>query len=139
MTVDDYAKSLLAIVIWREARGDGLDAMRAVAHVISNRAYKWHHGDFINTITSPNQFSSMTIRGDSQTVLWPNDTVTEQELFNLVESVFSGSDVDNTNGALFYAREDEDLLKSSPWYVHNIISNPKHPIVAKIGTQTFRA
>lgn len=137
MTRDDLNKSLLLILAWREARGDGLLAMRAVMHVVKNRVTaQW--GSWDSMIEKHNQFSSISVLGDTQTIVWPKDSDGDG-LFDLVEAVYNGTDSDNTNGALFYAREDEDLIKTSPWYVHNIISNPKHPIVAKIGTQTFRA
>lgn len=142
MTADDYVKSLLAIVIWRESRGDGVDAMRAVAHVIANRvkdywkdkATAW---DWITVITSANQFSSMTIRGDSQTVLWP-PLVTDwpNSHFDIAERVYRGQDLDNTAGALFYANEANI---TSGWYKTNIIDSGKHPVLITIGKQTFRA
>jgi spore germination cell wall hydrolase CwlJ-like protein len=125
-------KSLLLIVCFREARGDGRDAMRAVAHVIANRVKAWKT-DWISAITKPNQFSSMTVLGDSQTVVWP----TEQDAVNLyvlISNVYDGTDPDNTNGALYYANEAN---VTSEWYKTYIMS-PTHPISATIGPQTFR-
>lgn len=126
-------KVLLMVLCWREARGDGREAMRAVAHVVANRVKDWG-GSWTDQITKPNQFSSMTIAGDSQTALWPS----EPEVINfyaLLSKVYDGLDPDNTNGAHFYANEEN---VTSGWYRANIMNDQTHPVVARIGKQVFR-
>lgn len=130
--VSAYDKFLCAICIFREARGDGNDAMRAVAHVINNRAQAWKK-TWAEVITDKNQFSSISVLGDSQTIVWP----TEQQidfLDSLIDADTFSLDIDNTHGALYYANEAH---LQSEWYQRNII-NANHPISALIGKQTFR-
>jgi spore germination cell wall hydrolase CwlJ-like protein len=134
MTPDDYARVLLTIVVFREARGDGPDAMRAVANVIRNRASKLQLGSdaekLIKVITSKNQFSSMSVVGDSQTVVYPLATD-----YDYISSILNDTQPDNTLGAMFYANE---AVVTSEWYKNNIENSPDHPITVKIGKQTFR-
>lgn len=134
MTRDDFNKSLLLLLVYREARGEGPDGMRAVAHVVRNRVSKgW--GDWIGVMTKPNQFSSLSVLGDGQTIVWPAATNVDS-LTDMVESVYSGSDEDPTNGALYYANE---VTATSGWYKTNIIDSGQHPVTLHLGHHTFRA
>ena len=136
MTTDDYAVSLLAIMIYREARGEGVAGMQAVAHVVLNRVSKTQLGTLaqkvVKVICSFNQFSSMTVRGDAETVLWP---LLGDPCFQIAEDAYSGVSLDNTGGALYYANE---ATMTSTWYRSNIINCPQHSVTATIGSQTFR-
>lgn len=125
-----YDKFLCAICIFREARGDGNDAMLAVAHVIDNRAKAWGKS-WAQVITDKNQFSSMSVIGDSQTIVWPTE---KDDLASIIDEVCQGRLDDVTHGALYYANEAH---LQSEWYQRNIIT-PAHPITALIGKQTFR-
>lgn len=61
MTADQaYEFSLLVLVLWREARGEGSDAQHGVAWVIKNRAAKggWWGKTIPEVILKPFQFSS---------------------------------------------------------------------------------
>ena len=127
-----YDMALLVVVAFREARGDGRDAMRAVGHVIANRVAA-NKSSWVTEICKPKQFSSMTICGDSQTIVWPSEKDTVN-LYALMHSVYDGTDPDNTNGALFYANEAN---VTSNWYRQNIMTDA-HPITATIGSQVFR-
>jgi spore germination cell wall hydrolase CwlJ-like protein len=130
----DYNKSLLMLLVYREARGEGPEGMRAVAHVVQNRVRRgW--GDWIAVQTKINQFSSMSVLGDSQTVVFP-DAAAASSLFGVVEAVYGSSDADPTSGALYYANE---AVVGAGWYRTHIIENPAHPITATIGRHTFRA
>lgn len=110
MTWDDYSKTLIALALFREGRGEvasvGKDALRAIGHVIRNRVQaKW--GDWDTVITKKNQFSSMSVGGDSQLIVWPDDDKpTDKPLFELcmsiTDAIFDGSDADLTGGALYY-------------------------------------
>ena len=133
--MDCYLIALLAICTWREARGEGQEGMRAVAHVIRNRVHAgW--GDWDDVITKKNQFSSISLAGDSQLLVWPDDDDASFRLvFEMCKSVLSGLDDDVTNGALYYAN-----LKNttSGWFLNNIVGRPlEHPITVKIGRHTF--
>lgn len=81
-----YDMALLVVVAFREARGDGRDAMRAVAHVVGNRV-KANKSSWVTEICKPKQFSSMTICGDSQTVVWPSEADTVN-LYTLMHQVY---------------------------------------------------
>lgn len=129
---DWYLVALLALVTWREARGEGLTGMRAVIHVIRNRVLAWKQ-DWDTVITNRNQFSSMTVKGDSQLVLWPDD---DSEMFKniltLADRVFDGNDPDPIFGALYYWNP---RTADSPWFVKNV--STVMPKVAVIGNHEF--
>lgn len=127
----NYDQFLLALVMWREARGEGPDGMRAVGHVILNRTHAWGQ-TLYQAIIGRNQFSSITVLGDSQTVLWPlpNDPV-----FALAAEVYNGTSPDPTGGALYYANES---AITSEWYQIHIVADPAHEVTAQIGHHTFR-
>jgi len=131
VTPADYNQFLLAIAMWREARGEGVTGMTAVGHVIANRAFRWNK-TLHDVIVGINQFSSMTVKGDPETVLWPplNDSV-----FGLAETVYSGLSKDPTMGALYYANENIPL---DGWYQRDVIESGLHPITVVIGKHTFR-
>jgi hypothetical protein len=132
MDSDNYLKVLLAITIWREARGESDGGMRAVAHVIRNRHLAWNM-DWDQVISSRNQFSSMTFKGDQQLVLWPDDDSEKFKcILNIAEAVFDGKDVDLTNGALYYWNP---VTADSTWFVEHVAT--KMPKVAVIGQHEF--
>ena len=128
----DYDDILLALTLWREARGEGIEGMRAVAHVIANRvAAGW--GDRHAIITALNQFTSMTGIGDSQTILWPTSTDPSFiAALSVVAALDSGTDTDPTNGALYYARLSQ---VTSTWFKTHIINGMDR--CAVIGHHTF--
>lgn len=119
----NYEAFMLALVIWREARGEGDEGMVAVGRVIANRvAHGW--GDWIKVITAPAQFSSISIMGDPQTVKWPQvpDKAWEraQELANAFVG-HSGEALapDPTGGATFYWNP---ATATSGWFKHSVES-----------------
>lgn len=132
---DIYQVALLALVIWREARGEGLEGMRAVAHVIANRAKAWHQ-DWDAVITNRNQFSSMTVSGDSQTTVWPDDdNPLFEQVLNIAQAVHAGTDPDNTGGALYY---ENPAIATSEWFIKNIRENTaQHPVTIHINHHVF--
>ena len=73
MTQALYETVLLAIVLWREARSETVDTLRVVAWSIKNRVSHpaWWGGDWASVISKFEQYSSMTVRGDPNTVKWP--------------------------------------------------------------------
>jgi len=70
---DEYQRSLLALVIWREARGEGPAGMLAVACTIRNRVDRasWWGKSFAEVIGKKLQYSSMAAPGDPQLLRWP--------------------------------------------------------------------
>jgi N-acetylmuramoyl-L-alanine amidase len=63
----------LALVTWREARGEGKECMTAVAFSIMNRVSKpkWWGKDITSVVTKKWQYSSMTDPNDKQLTTWP--------------------------------------------------------------------
>ena len=71
MTAENYPKVLVALCVWREARGQSRDARRGVLHVILNRAAaQFRGGDPVAVILWPFQFSSFSA-GDPNAVRLP--------------------------------------------------------------------
>lgn len=68
-----YEITLLALTIWREARGEPHDAKIAVAHTIMNRVARpsWWGTDIISVLTKKWQYSSLTDPNDKQLTTWP--------------------------------------------------------------------
>lgn len=129
MSWDDWAKAALALVLWREARGESHDGKRAVAHVIRNRVMASHLPDqWEDVIEAKWQFSSMTAPGDGMLVQWPKQPdAAFEDCMKIAENVFEGIDSDNTNGATHYA----NLSVCDPTWAHTLKQ------VAVIGHHTF--
>ena len=103
MTWADYDKALLSLTLWREARGEGRDGMRAVAHVIANRIKAGMAKDWDHVITAKWQFSSMTAAADPELILWPEQPDPAfEDAMQIAELIYSGGDFDLTNGATCY-------------------------------------
>lgn len=134
---DECNRMLLAICLWREARGEGIVGMRAVGWVIRNRVMKLGQPWF-KVITSKNQFSSMSVLGDSQTIVWGDPSILPfQEVCQLAKLIYEGTDTDPTNGALYYYNP---VTATSKWFKENIVDNPdEHPSLGTIGNHTFYA
>lgn len=109
--VDENEVRLLAATAWGEARSEGEDGMRAVAHVMVNRVGDRFGENLATVILSPKQFSVWN-RGDPNRRLVAGlyqhpdryniggaDWDTAQRV---AREVLSGRSVDPTNGALFY-------------------------------------
>jgi N-acetylmuramoyl-L-alanine amidase len=108
--VDETEVRLLAATVWGEARSEGEDGMRAVAHVMVNRVGDRFGEDLATVILSPKQFSVWN-RGDPnrRTVVNlardPSGVATDPEWASaerIAREVLSGQSVDPTGGALFY-------------------------------------
>lgn len=101
---------LLAATVWGEARSEGEDGMRAVAHVMVNRVGERFGEDIATVILSPKQFSVWN-RGDPNRRIVqnlardPSSIATDPEWLvadRIAREVLSGQSVDPTDGALFY-------------------------------------
>lgn len=101
---------LLAATVWGEARSEGEDGMRAVAHVMVNRIGARFGENLETVIMTPYQFSVWN-RGDPNRRLVSNperyatDGValeTWEQAQRIAREVLSGQSADPTGGALFY-------------------------------------
>ena len=70
---DGYNGFLLALCIWREARGQGYNGMFAVACSIRNRVLRpaWWGRSYAECITKKWQYSSVAAPGDPQLIRFP--------------------------------------------------------------------
>lgn len=99
-----YQKDILVKTILSEARGEGVDGMAAVAHVIANRS---NSGRFPNdpaaVALQPKQFSGWNegAGGNNPSQFRPGTSQYNQAL-QVVDRVFSGQSPDPTNGAIYY-------------------------------------
>lgn len=108
MQPTDYASmsdtALMALCIWREARGELFLAKKCVGHVIKNRAAKggWWGHDVHTVILKPWQFSSFN-PGDPNSTKWPDDNETSwTDSLAASSAVLVGGDFDPTGGATYY-------------------------------------
>lgn len=110
IAVNEAEAQLLAATIWGEARSEGEDGMRAVAHVMMNRVGSRFGENLETVILTPYQFSVWN-RGDPNRRLVSNPTryatggialETWVQAQRIAREVLSGQSVDPTNGALFY-------------------------------------
>ncbi len=108
--VDENEVRLLAATVWGEARSEGENGMRAVAHVMVNRIGNRFGEDLATVILSPKQFSVWN-RGDPNRRTVVNlardaaDIATDPEWATadrVAREVLSGQSIDPTDGALFY-------------------------------------
>lgn len=100
MNWDDYNQALLALVVWREARGEGSEGMKAVGCVVRNRV---KNDTWTQIISAKWQFSSLTAPGDPMLVQWPVEGDPQfLEAMLLASGIYNGSIPDNTNGATHY-------------------------------------
>jgi spore germination cell wall hydrolase CwlJ-like protein len=93
---------LLALCIWREARGEGMFGRRGVGCVVRNRVNHGGYGvGYPGAILKPWQFSSFNT-SDINAALWPIDgSLDWMGCLAEANDVLAGID-DVTNGALLY-------------------------------------
>jgi spore germination cell wall hydrolase CwlJ-like protein len=138
MPLSDNDRDLLARTMLSEAGVDGDDGMRAVAAVIKNRM---NSGEFPNSVADvihqPAQFSAWALpRTDPNN---PNNFGRKNpNLLHagaIADSVFSGQDVDPTNGAIYYA--NVPIVKANLRPGQKMPSFTQYPQTAQIGRHTF--
>lgn len=114
-SVDQDAMKALALTMWGEARNQGQAGMRAVGHVIKNRAESNHPRVFGGTdiedvAYAPKQFSAWN-KGDPNREMMLNiDELQQgdpgydewQEAQQIATNILTGKDRDNTDGSLYY-------------------------------------
>jgi N-acetylmuramoyl-L-alanine amidase len=99
-----YELVLLAIVVWREARGESIEAKRAVAWSIRNRVQHpgWWGSGWVGVILKPFQYSSFN-HNDVNAVKWPSvDDASWNDCMTVANEVYSGNCGDTTDGATHY-------------------------------------
>lgn len=131
----------MALCAWREARGEGECGMRAVMHVIVNRAASWYSRSLHpihEAVYAKNQFSSMSIPGDREFNLQPSpEDKAHHYCCTMAEEIAKGIDPDPTNGALYYWNP---RTATSVWFNRSIVAKPEeHPKLASIGNHDFYA
>jgi hypothetical protein len=141
MTVADFEKAVACLLAWREERSNGVNGCLGVLFVVRNRATAgWSGGNWSKIIEGHNQFSSMSVSGDSQTVVYPDVRDPKfLQLLQVVDSVYDGERQDLlTNGALYYADLNSPGYTRGGWFDRNVIQNSaSHPRVAQIGTTSY--
>jgi spore germination cell wall hydrolase CwlJ-like protein len=110
IVVDEAEVRLLAATTWGEARSEGEDGMRAVAHVMVNRVGDRFGSDLTRVIRAPKQFSAWNL-GDPNRPLVQNPEryatggvalETWETAQRVAREVLCGQSIDPTHGALFY-------------------------------------
>jgi N-acetylmuramoyl-L-alanine amidase len=125
---------LLALCIWREARGEGYMGKRGVAHVIWNRSQQpgWWGHTIEQVILKPYQFSSFNAN-DPNSSKWPEDEneMSWCECKQVAEAVLSRE-----------ADEQNDLTGGAVYYFSPPLTEPPKAwgnveITLKLGNLTF--
>jgi len=122
----------LALVVWREARGEGDLARLGVAFTIINRAHNpaWWGNDIQSVIFKKWQFSSMTAPNDPQLATWPaTDDPDWMRCLELASMALSGTAVDPVKDADSYF---DDSIAPPAWATPD-------KFVAKLGRLNFYA
>jgi hypothetical protein len=109
-SVNEADVRLLAATAWGEARSEGEDGMRAVAHVIVNRMNRGFGENIEGVVRAPWQFSVWNRRDPNRRrVENPDayarsgaDLETWEIAQRVAREVLVGQSTDPTNGALFY-------------------------------------
>ena len=89
-----YERVLLAITLWREARGEPFSGKVAVAQSIKNRVDHpaWWGADIISVLTKKWQYSSLTDPNDRQLTTWPKaDDHLFEECLTIADGVMNGT------------------------------------------------
>lgn len=100
MTHADYF--MMALCLWREARGEGNEGMTAVGCVVRNRVER-DNSSYYAEIVKPWQFTSISVKADPEIALWPmgNDPQWAQAV-QLSQAICDGTVADITGGATLY-------------------------------------
>ena len=96
MTYSDYARALLALLVWREARGEIYQAKLAVAYSVLNRVEhpKWWGHTLGDVIGKKWQYSSMAAPGDPNLIAYPSSLdVSFVECLKAVDSAIAGTNI----------------------------------------------
>ena len=127
---------LMALCLWREARGEPMEGKIAVAQVIMNRTKnpaKWDGTDVYSVITAQKQFSSFNL-AEVQSVKFPRGTdTTWKDCLDAALQVLSGEKTSLVGNADHYfttAKPAYATVWPPKW-------SEKMKEVAKVGGHTF--
>jgi spore germination cell wall hydrolase CwlJ-like protein len=128
--------------MWREARGEGDEGLRAVGHVVVNRANHWYaefKDPIHHAIFAPAQFPSMSNPSDPNYRRFPADVDPQwQYARGKALEIVNGEDEDNTRGALYYANLAD--IDPNGWFMRNVVNQSHlHPLLVVIAHQSFYA
>lgn len=103
--MSDFSTEIAARTVWMEARGEGDDGMRAVAHVIVNRLYTEKWGVKLSLVClAPFQFSCWGTSDPNRKAMaaLDDDDQVLQKCRDFIDVALEGSEPDPTNGATHY-------------------------------------
>lgn len=88
---------MLALVMWREARGEPTEGLVAVGYSIMNRVDRpsWWGFTVLSVVAKKWQYSSMTDPNDKQLTMWPKDEDSQwQRCLSLAQQIY-GKEIPN--------------------------------------------
>lgn len=107
--------SLLALCIWREARGEVYDAKQGVAWSIRNRVMEpcWWGSGWDGVILKPWQYSSFNSDDPNATKVPMLNSDMFADCLNAAVEAFQGNGIDPTSGATHYFDKSLDAKPPS--------------------------
>lgn len=112
--------TFLALILWREARGESVDAREAVGQVVMNRVRKpgWWGKDVMSVVFKRWQFSSVTDPKDQQLTKWPESSdkqwgecldIASRCVNNQIGNIVQGGDsyYDTSIPAPYWAKQEQ--------------------------------
>ena len=129
--IDDLMsdKVFLALVVWREARGESMTGQTAVAMSILNRVHKpcWWGVDVMSVVFKKWQYSSMTAPKDLQLTTWPQNDYSWKQCLQISSDAIMGLTPNPAPGADSYF---DDSITAPKWATPD-------KFVCKIGRLNF--
>lgn len=102
---NEYECYLMALTVWREARGESFAAKLGVIFTVLNRvkAHSWFGDSISEVLLKPMQYTSITCPGDRQLIRFPvRGNPAMGECMNAVQDVINQQAEDPTGGATHY-------------------------------------
>lgn len=117
MTNSEVERVFLALLLWREARGEDFQTKRVVAHSIRNRvnAPSWWGQGWLGVMFKKWQYSSLTAPGDPNLVKFPQENDTSWiACMDVADEAHGTPMVDEAKGATHYFDKSLDS-NPPPW------------------------
>lgn len=104
--------AFLALLLWREARGESKECKTGVAYSVLNRTISPSWGDTVMSVGFQHlQYSSLTYKGDPQLTTWPKDNDPSwRQCLEIAQDVLEGDVSNPIDGADSY----HDISISAP-------------------------
>jgi hypothetical protein len=129
----------LALVGWREDRGDGIEGCQAVMNVVCNRiGYPGFARNLHDVVYGKNEFTSMSDPNNPEFRLYPDaaDLLWVCCLRFACQLLSSKGAIDPSRGAHYYA--DLTYITPDGWFQKFVLDMPaKHPHTVTIGRQSY--